>query len=193
MFDTRPALAYDESQRVCSTRKQAPRAVIPPAGAPLRALVCGGQEVIIAMQANVTIEAKVLGRKKPLFDDWAIPLAALAPGQGASLSLRDLIARIVVEEVVAFRQQQQERRLARVLTSGEIAQGLAAGKVDTGGHEARQTVDPQAAVATALQAFEDRLYLVFVDGQQQMSLDAAIALAPGSRVSFVRLVALAGG
>ncbi|NLS80168.1 MAG: hypothetical protein GXY76_23265 [Chloroflexi bacterium] len=83
--------------------------------------------------------------------------------------------------------------MARVLTSGEIAQGLAAGKVDTGGHEARQTVDPQAAVATALQAFEDRLYLVFVDGQQQMSLDAAIALAPGSRVSFVRLVALAGG
>ena len=145
------------------------------------------------MQSLVTIEAKVLGRKKPLFDDWAIPLAILAPDRGAPLTLRELIARVVVEEVVTFRQRQEERRLVRVLGRAEIERGLAAGKVEMGGHERQQAVDPDAAVAAAIQAFVDRLYLVFVDGQQQMDLDAAIALAPGSRVSFVRLVALAGG
>lgn len=145
------------------------------------------------MQTTVTVEAKVLGRKAPLFDDWSIPLATLAPDPAVPLTLRDLIARVVLEEVAAFRQRQEERRLVHVLTRGEIEQALAAGKVDMGGHDLSQAVDPQAAVATALQAFEDRLYLLFVDGRQQPDLDAALHLAPGSRISFVRLVALSGG
>jgi hypothetical protein len=43
-----------------------------------------------------------------------------------------------------------------------------------------------------LQAFEDGLYLVAVDGVEQRNLDARIFLAADSRVVFIRLVFLAG-
>lgn len=48
-------------------------------------------------------------------------------------------------------------------------------------------------MATALEAFEDGLYLVVVDEREQRSLDAQVFLQPDSTVAFVRLVMLAGG
>ncbi|HEX9116191.1 MAG TPA: hypothetical protein VGA61_09000, partial [Anaerolineae bacterium] len=68
------------------------------------------------------------------------------------------------------------------------------GKVDMGGSEEETgMVNPEEAVRTAKQAFEDGLYLVLVDDQQYKSLDDEIRLRPNGKVTFVRLVALAGG
>ena len=107
----------------------------------------------------IAISGKTLGRKKPLFADWSIPLPPDL-GEGGALTLRDLIARVVRAEVEAFQQRQQERRLLRALTAGDIDQGVVKGKVDMGGRDLEQQVDPEDAVGTALQAFEDGLYLV---------------------------------
>jgi hypothetical protein len=141
----------------------------------------------------LTIHGKAIGRKKPLFADWSIPLPPdLADGRG--LTLRDLIARIVRAEVAAFRDRQEERRLVRALTARQIEEGVAMGKVDMGGREEPPPpVDEAAAVAAALQAFEDGLYLVVLDGQEQRRLDQEVFLQPDSAVTFVRLVMLAGG
>ena len=49
------------------------------------------------------------------------------------------------------------------------------------------------ASAVALEAFEDGIYLVIVDGEEQRELDRQIFLQPDSKVAFVRLVMLAGG
>jgi hypothetical protein len=49
------------------------------------------------------------------------------------------------------------------------------------------------AVGTAIEAFEDGLFLVLVDGRQQTDLDAQVFVAADSTVTFVRLVALSGG
>jgi hypothetical protein len=54
-------------------------------------------------------------------------------------------------------------------------------------------VDVDTAVETAVQAFEDGLYVVFVDDQEQAELDAELWLKPDSRMKFVRLTFLAGG
>jgi hypothetical protein len=51
----------------------------------------------------------------------------------------------------------------------------------------------EASIATALQAFEDELYLVLIDGEEQRELDRQIYLQPDSRVTFLRLAMLAGG
>jgi hypothetical protein len=48
-------------------------------------------------------------------------------------------------------------------------------------------------VAAALQAFEDGLYVIIVDGEEQAELDRDVSLQPDSRVTFVRLAMLAGG
>lgn len=138
----------------------------------------------------LTIDARLLGQKRSLFAGWQLELP---PEAGSRLTLRDLITRVVEAEVQAFQQRQAERRLARVLSPGEIEQGLARGKVDLGERELNQPVDPAAAVAAALQAFEDGLYFVFVESEQVTALEAEVVLQPQTRMSFVRLVALAGG
>jgi hypothetical protein len=139
---------------------------------------------------TLTIDARLLGQKRPLFSGWRLELA---PGDHASLSLRQLIGHVVAAEVRAFQRRQAERRLARVLSPEQIEQGLARGKVELGERDLDQQVDDAAAIAAALQAFEDGLYFVFVEGEQITALEAEIELRPETRVSFVRLVALAGG
>jgi hypothetical protein len=140
----------------------------------------------------ITISGKTLGKKKPLFADWSIPFPPEL-GDGGSITLRDLIERVVRAEVDAFKQRQEQGRLVRALSAADIEQGVVKGKVDSGGRDARQKVDVGDAVATALQAFEDGLYLVVLDGTEQRRLDGQVFLKPDSQVAFVRLAMLAGG
>ena len=49
-----------------------------------------------------------------------------------------------------------------------------------------------AAIATALEAFVDGLYLVVIDDVGYTDLDAIVSLKPDSRVTFIRLTFLAG-
>ncbi len=53
------------------------------------------------------ISGKALGRKKPLFEDFSIPIDSAGGDNGQTL--RDLISRIVRLEVQAFRERQAER------------------------------------------------------------------------------------
>lgn len=145
------------------------------------------------MSGTITIEAKVLGQKKPVFSDWSIPIPPVAASSSGRLTLRDLITWTVGEEVVAFRERQEQRRLENVLSRAEIDQGIERGKIDMGGRDLQQEVNTDSAIATALQAFEDGVYFVFVDEQQVMGLDEVIYLKPDSHVMFLRLVALVGG
>jgi len=112
-----------------------------------------------------------LGKRKPLFLDWSIPFPP-EWGDGDHLTLRELITRIVLDEFTAFKERQEERRLARALSVVQIGQAMECGKVDSGGRKLDQDVEEEVAVATALQAFEDGLYLVVVDDEEQRNLDA---------------------
>jgi hypothetical protein len=142
--------------------------------------------------ATFTVEAKVVGRRRPLFAGWHISLPPTGNGDGI-FSLRDLISLVVTDEVEAFRQRQEERRFTRVLDKDAIALGVAQGKIDMGGHDIDQSVEAETAIAVALQAFEDGLYFVFIDDVQSESLDQQVFLRSDSRVLFLRLIALAGG
>jgi hypothetical protein len=93
----------------------------------------------------------------------------------------------------AFRKRQEERRLARILSRPEIESGVRIGKVDPGERDLKQSVNEDEAVSAALQAFEDGLYYVFIDGVQQTNLNSEIFIKSESTVTFIRLVALAGG
>jgi hypothetical protein len=140
----------------------------------------------------LTISARAVGRKKPLFDDYAVqPPASVAAGK--PIALRDLIGHVVRAEVAAFKQRQTERRLLKALTARQIEEGLAAGKVQAGGSDLDQQVDPEQAVATAVEAFADGLFLVVVDENEIKSLDEVIPLKESSRLTFIRFTMLAGG
>jgi hypothetical protein len=140
----------------------------------------------------LTISGKALGRKKPLFADFSVPFPPEL-GDGGALTLRDLISRVVKHEVEAFKQRQEDRKLLHALTARQIEEGAARGKIDMGGRDLNQKVDVEESIGVALEAFEDGLYLVVVDGQEQRSLDAQVFLQPDSRLAFIRLTMLAGG
>lgn len=164
-------------------------------------------------QITLAVEAKVLGQRKPLVANWSVDVpvddaAADGTTDGASgatgemrhetvrrMTLRELLALVVADEVAALQERQQERRLTRVMTRAEIEREAARGKIEMGGRDLQQgqEVRTEDAVAAALQAFEDRLYLVLLDGAPVETLDTELALHAGSRLTFVRLVALAGG
>jgi len=142
---------------------------------------------------ELTVEAKVVGQKRPIFTDWHVELPPRDENRGDHLKLRDLITAIVVKEVEAFRLRQEERKLARVMSREEIERGVVRGKVDPGERDLQQQVHVDEAVAVALQAFEDGLYFVSIDDLQQTNLDNEVFLKTDSRVVFLRLTALVGG
>ncbi len=141
----------------------------------------------------LTIRGKALGRRKPLFADFSIAPPPDLHGDD-HVTLRRLIEHLVREEVAAFQKRQRDRTALRALTAREMDEGARKGKIDSGGSEVEpQEVDPKAAVGAAVQAFEDGLYLVVVDGRQQRDLDHQVFLQPDSQITLVRLALLAGG
>jgi hypothetical protein len=142
----------------------------------------------------ITVSGKALGSRKPLFADWSVPFPPDLKSDGDSLTLRELIARIVVAEVQKFNARQIEKQTFHALTEKQIQEGAAKGKVDMGGREhPPQKADPEQAIAAAITAFEDGLYLVVIDEQEQKNLDKEVYLKPDSRITFIRLTLLAGG
>jgi len=140
----------------------------------------------------LTISARVVGKRKPLVPDWQVPWPPGEHDQSEPFTLRQLISRIVQQEIEAFKQRQEQGKIVRILTERQIEEGLAKGRVESGGRDLHQSVNPEEAVATALQAFEDGLYLVILDGEEQRELDRQVYLQPDSHMVFVRLVMLAG-
>ena len=145
------------------------------------------------MSLTLTVEAKVAGRKRPLLSNWRLAMPPVEGKSGRSLRLRDLISLVVAEEVEAYHARGQERRLARMMSRTEVEQGARDGKVDPGGREPGARVQVEDAIATALQAFEDGLYFVFLDEVQQTDLEGEVYLHSDSKLVFLRLTALAGG
>ena len=104
--------------------------------------------------------------------------------------VRDLIAKLVSECVRDFHLREKERAFT-FLTPEAIQKGLEKGKFGSS-REERQKVDVDEAVGQALQAFEDRLYLLFVDKAEKRSLEDIVRLQPDTVVTVIRLTALAG-
>ena len=143
--------------------------------------------------ASMIIVGKSLGSRKKLFEDWSIPLPPELSEAGG-VTLRRLIDAIVRGETAAFRLRQQDRRFVCALTSHQIAEGAEAGRISMGKSDVPiQAVDADAAVAAAWTAFEDGLYLVSIDGEEQKSLDQQIYVHEDSRLVFIRLTLLSGG
>ena len=139
------------------------------------------------------ISGKALGRKKPLFADWSIALPPREAGEGG-LTLRQLIERIVRDQVSAFKRRQADQQVLRVLSASQISEAAEQGKVTMGQSDvAPQEIDEESAIAAALQAFEDGIYLVVIDEAEQKDLDREVLLTEESRITFLRLTLLAGG
>lgn len=138
------------------------------------------------MTIAVKIRAKVTGRRRGTGLEVELPLA---PGQ---VSAHELIAAAVRAEVAAHERRADEATLVRMLTARELTEDLTRGAVRMGDAERSAPIDVEHAVATALLAFEDGIFKVFV-GEQEVDPGSAVDLSDGADVLFLRLVPLAGG
>ena len=87
---------------------------------------------------------------------------------------------------------ERSRQGACVLTEENIHDMADVGKIAFGIIYGNKEPDVEEAVAVAVQAFEDGLYRVFVNGEEAEQLDERLALQDGDEVSLIRLTMLAG-
>ncbi len=137
------------------------------------------------MQLLVTMQS--LGRKRPALAAVPFPLAQRPD------TLRGLLTESVLTCVQAYHARlaaqeepspMTEETLAAMETVGRMAFGVACGG---------KRVEPEAAVHTAIQAFEDGLVRVFHGAIELTALDAPLALQENDEVTFIRLTFLTGG
>lgn len=130
------------------------------------------------------------GSKNPLFEPFSFdPVPEL--GGAGGLTLREFLTKLVCEQVRDFHFRERDRQTLRTLTGDDLVRGWQQGKFLTPREES-QSVDTEFAIGVALQAFEDGLYLVFIDDIAKKNLDEEVFVSPSTRVTLIRLVALAG-
>lgn len=132
------------------------------------------------------VETKIVGRRTP-FERRPTPLP------DGPQTLRSLLGHLVHQELAAYHARQESVGLLRVLTQQDLSDGAAAGRISVAPQERSGTVTPEDATRTALTAFGDGLYYVFVDDEQIENLDQPLALRADSTLLLLRLTALAGG
>jgi hypothetical protein len=134
----------------------------------------------------VIVEVRVVGQPGEVVDRDFADLAG-------ETTLRQLLASLVRDEVAGYEVRRQAQQVLRVLTPADLASGHTTGRFRSGGRSTPPAPVPDVAIARALEAFHDGLYLAVLDGAQVEDLDAPLHVTVSSRLRLVRLVALAGG
>lgn len=144
------------------------------------------------MQLNkqVSLSIKMLGNRRPIIEQKPLVLTADFHQQP---TLANFLRLVVTQEVHSFNSKVTTNNLLPYLDGKTINEMAKHGKVHFGDIHRKDKADIEQAVATALQAFEDGLFLVLIDGTKVDTLDQIIRFKDNSEVVFLRLVALAGG
>jgi hypothetical protein len=140
------------------------------------------------MTVAVRVRAKVTGHRRRGRQERDLALA-LPPGP---VTARQIVEAAVAAEVAAYQARAEEASLVRVLTDEALLDDLDRGAVRMGDVASAGPVDVAAAVETALRAFDDGIFKVFV-GDTEVEGAVPVDLADGAAVLFLRLVPLAGG
>ncbi|WP_025683838.1 hypothetical protein [Paenibacillus maysiensis] len=135
---------------------------------------------------KLAVTVKSLGKRKP---ELAKQEMELNP---APETLRELIAATVALNVRRLREKQESVALIPFLTGQEVQLQSETGKVGFGSIYNDGAPDVEDAVNTAMQAFEDGLYRVFVRDEEATVLDAPLLLEDGDEIVFIRFTMLAG-
>lgn len=143
---------------------------------------------------HVEVQSRVLGRAVELEP----VLLELLEEQ---ISVRELVRRTVEEQVRdligrrALDNKSARQTLERqYLTDEEIAAAAAQGRVSLPKLSSSGTnLNAEREVERALKAFESRKFQIFIEGRQIESLDEQLSFREQTRVTFLRLMPLAGG
>ena len=132
----------------------------------------------------VQIILKSLGKRGINPQEWKL--------SGQQNCLRDLITDMVRTSVSKFNDHESEVPLLQYLTNEDINQQSKAGKIGFGTLYDDRKGDPEEAIRSAIMAYEDGLYRVFVNEEEILELDEPLHIRERDQIVFVRLTMLAG-
>ena len=136
---------------------------------------------------TILVNLRQLGKKRNAVS--AVPFAL--PGQPDTV--RGLIIAVVQACVAAYNERVRRGETGiRPMTAESLADLETIGKLAFGVNYGGREADEAAAIAHALQGFEDGLYRVFLGQEELTALDAALALSAGDELTFIRLTMLTG-
>lgn len=135
---------------------------------------------------EIFIQTKSAGAKKPPLERRAYTVPE------DTRTLRALITAIVCSEVERYNSKEVDPMFCNFLTQQELKSQAQTGRVSFGRIFSDRKANADAAVATALQGFEDGLFRAVVGDAVIESLDTPLNLREGDCVTFVRLTFLAG-
>lgn len=137
---------------------------------------------------DLQIKLKQPGRKHPLIDNKIITVENL----DSSPTLKALIEAIVYQQVLEYNRKSPEKNLLPFLSKSETEEQVIIGKVSFGSIYNENKADVEQAKKTALQAYEDGMFAMFVNDEEIKQLNATVALPENSVIVFIRLTFLAG-
>ncbi|WP_431090244.1 hypothetical protein [Paenibacillus sp. 8b26] len=135
---------------------------------------------------KLAVTVKSLGKRKPELAKQEMELNPVPE------TLRELITATVALNVRRLREKQESVALIPFLTGQEVQAQGETGKVGFGSVYNDGVPDVEDAVNTAMQAFEDGLYRVFVRDEEATVPDAPLLLEDGDEIVFIRFTMLAG-
>ncbi|MFT6779305.1 MAG: hypothetical protein ACJAV1_003248 [Paraglaciecola sp.] len=133
---------------------------------------------------ELKLQLKRLGKKKIIHVDITL---AKQP-----TNLRELIEACVLNEIKGYNENRELITILPFLGTTEISEQSQKGKISFGDISNTTKVDKQAMIYTALLAFEDGLFVVFIDDYEISDLAATLVLNEHSVVSFIRMTFLSG-
>ncbi|MFC9706553.1 hypothetical protein ACFTRD_00175 [Paenibacillus sp. NPDC056933] len=135
---------------------------------------------------NVWITVKSLGRRKPALAKQAAELPETTD------TLRQLIKNMVAQQVKVLQDKNDDAEWLAYLMPEDIQEQGAAGKVGFGAIYNQEIPNVEGAMDTAVTAYEDGLFKVFLNDEELQGLDEPLMLQEDDNVVFIRFTMLAG-
>ncbi len=135
----------------------------------------------------IHVNIRQLGKKRNTIS--AVPLdLPVRPTTG-----RELITAVVQVCVASYNDRVRKGETGiRPMTEENLTDMETIGKLAFGVNYGDKEADEAAAIANALQSFEDGLYRIFLGETELTALDAPLALTEQDELTFIRLTMLSG-
>lgn len=136
------------------------------------------------MKVNINIKGVSNRKNKILHLEYMYP--------DTEMTLRDFLAETVKITVQDFNRGKASNEILKSLSTMDIDNQAATGKIAFGIHYNKKEADEQGAIENVLQCFQDGMIAVFIDEEQYEAFEQIVPLKENSEVTFVRLTFLAG-
>ncbi len=133
---------------------------------------------------ELEIQLKRLGKKKILRQKVKLT--------GNIKTLEDLITQLVTHNVNSFNKEIETDKILSFLSPNEIQNQSITGKIGFGEIENKTKANINSSIENALQAFEDGIFVVFIDDDEVKTLKEPLAIKVSSSITFIRMTFLTG-